>query len=153
MTVTVSDRIQHEVLVEAPPERVWSVITEAPHVGVWFGDAAEIDLRPGGEMILRWTEHGLFHARIEKVEPPRLFSFRWARPADAQPAEGNATLVEFSLIPEGPHTRLRVVETGFRDLDVPKQEQAKYAEGNQEGWERELEDLRSYAAEPANLSR
>jgi hypothetical protein len=33
-------------------------------------DAAEIDLRPGGEMVLRWDEHGSYRARVEAVEPP-----------------------------------------------------------------------------------
>ena len=43
------DSIEREVTIEAPVERVWSVITEAEHVGRWFGDAgAEVDLRPGG---------------------------------------------------------------------------------------------------------
>ena len=52
MSIQVPDRIDHEVLVEAPPERVWAIVTEPAHVGAWFGDSAEIDLRPGGEMTL-----------------------------------------------------------------------------------------------------
>lgn len=147
MTSTIPDQIEHEVLVEAPLERVWAVLTEPEHIGAWFGDSAEVDLRPGGGMILGWEQHGAFHARVEKVEPPRFFSFRWARPADVEPGEGNSTLVEFTLDPEGAHTRLRVVETGFRSLESPDEEKAKHAEENEQGWAIELDELRQYAAQ------
>jgi len=153
MSIQVPDRIDHEVLVEAPPERVWSIVTEPAHVGAWFGDSAEIDLRPGGEITLRWKEHGSFLGRVEQVEPPRLFSFRWARPAGVAPEEGNATLVEFTLTPEGESTRLRVVESGFRELALPEQEQADYAAGNRKGWAQELGELREYAVERIGASR
>jgi uncharacterized protein YndB with AHSA1/START domain len=145
----VPERIQHDVLVDAPVERVWAVITEAEHVGAWFGDAAEIDPRPGGAMTLTWKAHGTILARVEKVEPPSFFSFRWARPAGAEPREGNSTLVEFSLTAEGDGTRLRVVESGFPSLEGD--DKSKYAAMNTEGWRMELEDLRRYVAEVAEV--
>ena len=153
MSIQVPDRIDHEVLVEAPLERVWAIVTEPAHVGAWFGDSAEIDLRPGGEMTLFWKDHGSFLGRVEQVEPPRLFSFRWARPTGVTPAEGNATLVEFTLTPEGANTRLRVVESGFRELDLPEAEQAEYAAGNRKGWAQEIGELVEYATEQVGASR
>jgi uncharacterized protein YndB with AHSA1/START domain len=149
--MSVPERIEHEVLVDAPVERVWSVITEAEHVGAWFGDAAEIDLRPGGAMTLTWEKHGSVLGRVEKVEPPSLFAFRWARPAGAEPREGNSTLVEFTLTGEGERTRLRVVESGFPSLEGD--DQSKYAAMNTEGWRLELEDLRRYVAELVGVAR
>lgn len=148
----VPDRIEHEVVVEAPVERVWAVLTEPEHVGAWFGESAQIDLRPGGEATFSWEHYGAFHATVEKVEPLRLFSFRWARPAGVPPAEGNSTLVEFTLSPEGAHTRLRVVETGFRRLDLADEEKAKYAEENTQGWTSELDDLREYVGRLAGVA-
>jgi uncharacterized protein YndB with AHSA1/START domain len=142
----VPERIEQEIVIEAPPEVVWSVLTEPEHIGAWFSDAAEVELRRGGAMTLTWEEHGSFRARVEKVEPPYAFSFRWARPEDTEPQAGNSTLVEFSLQAEGESTRLRVVESGFRELDLPADEQAKYAEGNTQGWQLELDELREYAA-------
>ena len=143
----VPEQIEREVMVEAPIERVWAVVTRAEHVGSWFGDAgAEIDLRPGGAMTITWTQHGTCHARVERVEPPHVFAYRWARPAHEEVHDGNSTLVEFTLTPEGEQTRLRVVESGFRLLDLPEEEQAKYAEGNTKGWRSELDELRAYAA-------
>ena len=72
-------QIERETLIAAPVERVWAVLTEGEHVGRWFSDAgAEIDLQPGGEMVLRWAEYGIGRARVVDVEPPRRFSYRWA---------------------------------------------------------------------------
>jgi uncharacterized protein YndB with AHSA1/START domain len=142
----IPDRIEREILIDAPLDVVWTVVTEPEHVGGWFGDSATIDLRPGGEAVLTWDEHGSFRARVEKVEPPHTFSFRWARPAGAEPAAGNSTLVEFSLSEEGEGTRLRVVESGFAELDGSDDEKAKYAQENTRGWKAELDDLREYAS-------
>ncbi|HEX4929506.1 MAG TPA: SRPBCC domain-containing protein [Gaiellaceae bacterium] len=148
----VPERIEREVLIEAPLEVVWSVVTESDHVAGWFGDSAEIDLRPGGAAVFTWEKHGSAIARVEKVEPPHTFSFRWARPLGAEPDEGNSTLVEFSLSAEGEHTRLRVVESGFQALDASEEEKATYAEGNTEGWTAELDELQEYVAKLARAS-
>jgi uncharacterized protein YndB with AHSA1/START domain len=148
----VPDHIARDVLIEAPLETVWAIVTEPQHVGSWFSDSAEIDLRPGGEATLTWTEHGSVRARIEKVEPPHTFSFRWARPLGTEPDEGNSTLVAFSLSAEGDSTRLRVVETGFRELRWAEDEKAKYAQENEQGWDHELRELREYASKHVGLS-
>jgi uncharacterized protein YndB with AHSA1/START domain len=148
----VPDRIERDVLIEAPLDTVWAIVTEPRHVGSWFSDSAEIDLRPGGEATLTWQEHGTVHARVEKVEPPHAFSFRWARPLGAEPDEGNSTLVAFSLSAEGESTRLRVVETGFRELRWTEDEKATYAQENEKGWDHELGELREYASKQVGLS-
>ena len=140
-----TDRIEREIIINAPQDRVWAVLTEADHVARWFGDSAEVDLRPGGKMIFGWKEHGNHHARVEKVEPPGFFSYRWARPVGTEPAPGNSTLVEFTLIPEGSATRLRMVETGFSSLDGTEEEKGTAAKQNSEGWTSELGEFQEYA--------
>src|ERR687897_549283 len=61
----VPDQIERETVINAPVERVWELITEAEHLGRWFGDAGpEMDLRPGGAMVLRWTDHGTSRGRV-----------------------------------------------------------------------------------------
>ena len=140
------DRIERETTIAAPVERVWTLLTEPEHLGAWFGDAgAEIDLRPGGAMALTWEEHGTVRARVERVERPRRFSYRWASKMDAEPEDGASTLVEFTLEPDGDRTLLRVVETGFAALDLPADEQARRRDGNSEGWDYEMRDLGEYA--------
>jgi uncharacterized protein YndB with AHSA1/START domain len=145
----VPDTIERDTFIAAPVKRVWALITEPQHLGRWFGDAgAEIDLRPGGAMVLRWDEHGTSHGRVVTVEPHTRFSYRWAPfkdPGGDEPAEGNSTLVEFTLEPEGDGTRLRVVESGFASLDTTDEQRAANHKGNTEGWKYETDELREYA--------
>ena len=93
----VPDSIAREIVIDAPPERVWAIVTEARHLAGWFSDEAEIDLRPGGAMLLTWHGHGSYQARVETVDPPRTFAFRWLRREDAE----GSTLVVMTLTPEG----------------------------------------------------
>ena len=145
----VPDHIERETVINAPVERVWELITQAEHLGRWFGDAgAEIDLRPGGAIALRWSEHGTTRGRVVAVEPRTRFSYRWAPfkdPSGDEPGEGNSTLVEFTLQPEGDGTRLRVVESGFASLATSDAQRRQNLEGNTEGWEFETGELRAYA--------
>ena len=142
-------QIERETLIAAPVERVWALLTEAEHVGRWFcDDGAEIDLKPGGTMVLRWAEHGVGRARIVDLDPPRRFSYRWAAIREhwgEDPDDGNSTLVEFTLSAEGDRTRLRVVESGFDELDGTDAQRRQAFEGNSEGWEIQLGNVKSYA--------
>ena len=141
-------QIERETLIAAPVERVWAVLTEGEHVGRWFSDAgAEIDLQPGGEMVLRWAEYGIGRARVVDVEPPRRFSYRWAAIREhwgEEPDDRNSTLVEFTLAPEGDGTRLHVVESGFEALEGTDEQRRRSFEDNTEGWETQLENVREY---------
>jgi len=144
-----SDTIEREITIAAPVERVWELITRPEHVGTWFGDAgAEIDLRPGGAITLRWEEYGTVQGRIERIEPMTLFSYRWAPfddPGRAEPGEGNSTLIEFMLSETGDGTRLRVIESGFSTLATTSERQRDLRQGNFDGWKQELGELADYA--------
>ena len=141
----VEDRIEREVVVAAPPGRVWEIITQAEHVGKWFGDSAEIDLRPGGAIVLRWDKHGTAYGMIEKVDEPHYFSYRW-NPGimDEKLTNESSTLVEFTLTPQGEQTRVRVVETGFSRLPRNESERAEQFKDNSDGWAMQLRDLNEY---------
>ena len=142
-------QIERETLIAAPVERVWALLTEAEHVGRWFcDDGAEIDLKPGGEMVMRWAEHGVGRARIVDLDPPRRFSYRWAAIREhwgEAPDDANSTLVEFTLDPEDGGTRLRVIESGFDKLDGSEEQRRVAFEGNDEGWEIQLGNVKGYA--------
>ncbi|MDT7789854.1 MAG: hypothetical protein QOF58_8273 [Pseudonocardiales bacterium] len=140
------DRIERDVVINASPQRVWNALTSAEHLGTWFGDAGATvsALEPGGEVTLTWAEHGTGRAIIEKVEPESFFSWRWSGPLGPDPVPGNATLVEFTLTPEGDGTRLKVVESGFSTLDRPVEKQEWHRERNVDGWGHELDELREY---------
>lgn len=147
-----ADRIEQEIVIAAPVERVWAVLTEPDHIGQWFGGRpADFDLRPGAIMGLDHGKHGKFPTRIEKVDPPHYLSYRWASGYPGQVAdEENSTLVEFSLAAEGDGTRLRLVETGFAGLTIPadRYEDASH-ESHSRGWLEVLPGLRKYAEQTA----
>jgi uncharacterized protein YndB with AHSA1/START domain len=146
----IPDAIERETTIAAPPARVWELITSPEHLGTWFGDAgADVDLRPGGELALRWEKYGTVHGRVEAVEPLRRFAFRWSvigRGDDAGFRDETATLVEFTLAEaEGGGTTLRVVESGFASLATNDEERRQRHAENTRGWADELEQLRGYA--------
>jgi uncharacterized protein YndB with AHSA1/START domain len=146
------DRIERDITIDAPVERVWSVLTEAEHIGGWFAErGAEIDLRPGGALIMHWNEWPTTTARVEAVEPPRRFAYRWTahHAAAEEPAEGNSTLVEFTLTPEGSSTRLRVVETGFAALATGEEQRKSNYDDNVGGWKQVLDQFDAYLARVA----
>jgi uncharacterized protein YndB with AHSA1/START domain len=143
------DLIEREVLIEASRERVWQVLTDPNHIAGWFGDKAEMDLRPGGKAAFGWTEHGTHHAVIDRLEEPSFLSYRWARDTGVEPAAGGSTLVEFTLTEVFAGTLLRVVETGFASLHVSEPEQDKARQENTDGWQSELAELKEYAERPA----
>ena len=138
----VEDSIVRETVVVAPPERVWEILTTAEYVGRWFGaDKAEIDLRPGGSFVMTWAEHGVGYARVERVEEPTAFTFRWGIEPGAEPEPGEETLVEFTLAAQDGGTLLRVVESGFSKLDRPAEKQEWHRERNVDGWRQVLEAI------------
>ena len=148
------DSIERDVFISAPVERVWQLITEAEHLGRWFGDdGAEIDLRPGGRLTLSWAKHGTAFGRVEAVEEPHRFICVWAANMGTEPAPGNQTRVEFTLAAEGDGTRLRVVESGFASLDREQAERVAKRSLNVEGWQIELDELVSYASDTSAAAR
>jgi uncharacterized protein YndB with AHSA1/START domain len=139
------DRIEREILIDAAPGVVWSIVTEAQHLAGWFSDEVEIDLRSGGRLLLTWRGRGTYEGRVETVDPPRLFAFRW-QTREGEFRETNSTLVVMTLEAEETRTRLRVVESGFATLPRPEMERARYADENSKGWLIELDELRDYVA-------
>lgn len=143
------DRVEREITIEAPVERVWSVLTEAEHVGKWFGqgEPTPVDLRPGGIMELDHGKHGRYLTTIVTVDRPRYFSYRWASGYPGVVAdERNSTLVEFTLIPDGSSTRLRVAESGFTTRTVPADQRPDDTfDSHSAGWLEVLGNLRKYA--------
>jgi uncharacterized protein YndB with AHSA1/START domain len=138
-------KIEKDILIDAPVDVVWRVITEPDQIVRWFSDEAEVDLKPGGEGRLVFKGGDSYQLQIEAVEPLTRFAFRWVQPQGAVARLDNSMLVEFTLEPEGDGTRLRVVESGFDRVDWSDEEKARYAERHTEGWERLLGRLRDFA--------
>jgi uncharacterized protein YndB with AHSA1/START domain len=83
--------------------------------------------------------------RVERIEPPRYFAFRWDYPSGVEPDESNAPLVEFTLTEDGDATTLKLVESGLRRADRPDDENDRYVADHNHGWDHFLPLLRDYA--------
>ncbi|MPZ81596.1 MAG: ATPase [Actinophytocola sp.] len=135
------DRIERTVEIAHPPNTVWAALTTAEGLGTWFGEAATIDLRPGGAGQLRWNDGNTADLRVERVDEPTTFGFTWqlrGLPKD----DPRRTYVEFVLEPVGGRTRLTVIETGFAQL--PDVAYRKEFDAHVEGWARKLDELVEY---------
>ncbi|MFJ9904361.1 SRPBCC domain-containing protein [Streptomyces sp. NPDC101152] len=145
----IPNTIERTIVINAPRERVWSVLTEPAFLGRWFGsgEAVKIDLRPGGLVVFDHGVHGVIPARIETVEPPRVLSWRWSQgAAGEEPDDTNATLVEFTLATDESSaggTRLTMVESGFASLGLPAGEAADRQRANSQNWPGKLDQLRA----------
>jgi uncharacterized protein YndB with AHSA1/START domain len=116
-----TNRIAEVALIAGSPEEVWKLITEPTHFKSWYAfGGAEIDLRPGGVMSLRWDEHGVFKAIVESVIHGKLFSFRW------QPEPGPLVEITLKLESSGT-THIQIVESG--DLEDPEQSALAWRNG------------------------
>jgi uncharacterized protein YndB with AHSA1/START domain len=145
-----TDRIEKKILLHAPLKRVWRTLSDSTEFGTWFGVKFDGPFSPGATMrgVIVTTKvnaevakaqkahEGMpFEIAIERMEPERLFSFRWhpfaiERGVDysAEPA----TLVEFALeeVPNG--VMLTVTESGFDR--IPLARRAKAFTANEQGW-------------------
>lgn len=141
-----TDRVEHEVFVRAPIERVWSLMTQAEGLAGWYAfDGAEVDLRPDGRLVFRWKEHGAFFGRIVQVTPPTYLSFRFVgHVPDVEPRAGNSTLVEFHLARHAEGTRVQVVEHGFSTLTEPDEGGVAKAQLSLSGWRSGFERLKAH---------
>ena len=142
--------IERDIVIEAPIEAIWRAVTQPGQISRWFTDSAQIDLRPNGTGTLVWdsratNQPATVHLHIVTIESPRTFSFRWLHPAGAAAGANNSLLVEFTLTPEGGHTRLRLAESGLSQIHWPKEQKAACAAQNSKGWDIHLAHLRDYA--------
>ena len=136
------DRIERTMELAHPPQRVWEALTTADALASWFGSWAEIDLRPGGELRMRWDDAQVSATlSIKVVEPPRRFAYTWGvsgLPAD----DPRRTYVEFTLEPTGKGTRLTLVESGFAQIPNELFDEAYH--GNVDGWAQQFASLAAY---------
>jgi uncharacterized protein YndB with AHSA1/START domain len=149
----VPSEIEKEILIEAPVDVVWHVVTEPEHIRRWFAERSEIDLRVGGAGHLAFRGGDAYEIQVEALDPPRRFAFRWVlRPGSVARSE-NSLLVEFTLLPEDGGTRVRVMESGFDQVDWSDEAKSRYAGDHAGGWERILGRLREYALTAGGAGR
>jgi uncharacterized protein YndB with AHSA1/START domain len=141
-----SDRIEKSIELKAPVTRVWTALTDYREFARWFRVKLEKPFKPGevahGHITYPGYEHLRFDAKIETMEPERLFSFRW-HPYPIDPnvdySSEPMTLVEFTLEKTDGGTLLRVVESGFDKIPAGRRPEAFRM--NEQGWAAQLKNI------------
>ena len=145
------DKIEQNISLSVPLERVWRAVSDHREFGTWFKVTLDQPFVAGqastGHMTNKGYEHVRWNASVDAVEPPHRLAFRW-HPYAIEPGRDYSneptTLVEFMLEPEGDGTRLRVVESGFDALPDSRRDEAFRMNSN--GWAKQLENIRDYLA-------
>jgi uncharacterized protein YndB with AHSA1/START domain len=146
-----TDAIQRTIVLRAPRSRVWRALTEAREFGTWFGVQVQGTFKPGarmrGNITHKGYEHVVWDITIDRMEPERLFSWRW-HPAAVEPGVDYSpeptTLVVFELEEVAEGTRLTVTESGFDDVPLARRAQAYRM--NSDGWTWQMQSIETYVA-------
>jgi uncharacterized protein YndB with AHSA1/START domain len=157
-----TDRIEKKVLLHAPQDRVWSAISDARQFGTWFGVAFDTPFVAGARLTGRVTPTQVdadvaksqqpyagaaFEIVIDRIEPMRLFSFRW-HPFAVDPgvdySQEPTTLVVFELQQAPGGTLLTITESGFDR--IPLARRAKAFTANEQGWTAQAKLIEKYVA-------
>jgi uncharacterized protein YndB with AHSA1/START domain len=155
-----TDRIEKRILLKAPLARVWSAISDSKQFGTWFGVELDGPFVAGQRITGRIVptkvdadvaaqqkpfEGRAFDFVVDRIEPERLFSFRW-HPAAIEEgvdySKEETTLVTFELETAEGGTLLRVTESGFDK--IPLARRAKAFTMNEGGWEAQTRLVRKY---------
>jgi len=149
MTTTMTDRIEKQIKLQAPRSRVWRAITDSKEFGDWFQCVFTDPFRPGARIKGRVTYPGYENMPmdivIEKMEPERLFSFRWhpgAKEPNVDFSKEPTTLVEFTLEEVDGGTLLKLVESGFDGIPIARR--AAALKGNEGGWKQQMTAIENY---------
>jgi uncharacterized protein YndB with AHSA1/START domain len=148
---TSQDRIEKVVEMDAPLSRVWRAVTDYEEFGEWFRVKLDGPFKAGavstGKMTYPGFEGWPWRATVERMEPERLFSFRWhdydaqsGMPVEQQPT----TLVEFRFESKGRGTRLTITESGIASLPDPRRVQV--LRDNTDGWNIQARNVAEYVA-------
>lgn len=145
-----TDRIEKVIELSAPIERVWRAVTDHREFGTWFKVRLDQPFAPGerstGQMTYPGFEHLPWEARIEAMEEPHYFAFRWPPfygEDMMEEASGDPwTLVEFRLEPTAAGTRLTLTESGFDAL--PESRRGIAFRGNEDGWEEQMRNVAAH---------
>src|SRR5262249_52682669 len=139
MTIAELTRIDRNIEIKAPPERVWRALTNAAEMSVWFQVKIEGEIAAGNELWMT-SMHAQcagarFHVLVVEMTPPKRFAWQWhpgAVDPDVDYSREPRTTVTFTLESIGSGTRLSVAETGFDEISLARR--AKVYGDNSQGW-------------------
>ncbi len=123
--------IEKDLLIKAPPQRIFQALTEQAELERWFAQNAELDLRPGGAISFYWGPGVFESGQMVALDSHHRLSYTW------EAMEPSPVTITFTLTAENDGTRLRLVQTGIGE----GQEWDQYYNLRNNGWNIHLEHL------------
>lgn len=151
--MTSTDRIEKEIFLRAPRSRVWRAIVTPDEFGAWFRVKLDGAFKEGttvrGKITYPGYEHLTMEMVIERIEPERLFAYRW-HPGAPDPkidySSEPMTLVEFRLDEAKGGTILKIVESGFDRIPAARRDEAFRL--NDGGWTEQTKNIERHVTQP-----
>jgi len=97
--------VRQEIFIEASPQTVFSLLTEASGLREWMADVVEAEPRPGGRFYISGPPEAAIEGTYLEVTPHTKVVFTWGGVEGLAPGQ---TVVEFELEAEGDGTLLRL---------------------------------------------
>lgn len=128
------DAVVAEIQIAAPPERVFSALSDPRQLEQWFSNPDcpaklwEMDARAGGSY--KYEKHSQSvgvngvrdfkcHGEILEYDPPRLLVYTWK--GNWHDTPNSSTVVCWELTPKGNGTQVRVTHSGLSKLPIARQ--------------------------------
>ena len=129
--------IRRHIHIATTPRKVWRALTTADRLQDWLVDAARVDARKGGRIILTFEGDdgepveavGLIH----KWRPTAQLEISWD---NVGKYEGRGSRISFQVARDGDETRLSLVQSGGEALEDEERRAALDKE-----WRRDLKAL------------
>src|SRR5262245_54189120 len=144
--ITSTDRIEKRVFLRAPRDRVWRAIITPEEFGAWFRVEFDGAFAEGAAVRGHITYPAYGHLTkemvVERIEPVRLFAYRWHPAAIAPKVDYSSelmTLVEFHFEDAPGGTLLKIVESGFDRIPLARRPDAFRM--NEGGWAEQAENI------------
>lgn len=125
--------------IEAPPEIVFSYLTDSARFVLWMGREAELDARPGGKYRIDIDGEHVAMGQYREIDPPRRLVMTWGWQGHSTVPPGSTT-VEITLTRQENATLLRL-----RHLGLPSDEERRL---HTAGWNQYTGKLRNQLSGP-----
>jgi len=124
-------KIEKHVIINAPTDKVWKVLTEPGQLGEWMMMPTTFVPVVGKEFTFKaensdkWD--GIIYCTVKEIEINRKLVFTWNPGIDAE------TLVTILISEKEGQTYLTLIHTGWENL--PAEMRPQLIEGHSKGWD------------------
>lgn len=131
--------VEREIFIDASPETVWALLTDADEATRWMGRNATFDPSPGGGYRTEVVPGQVVVGEFVDIDPPHRLAHTWGWEGDANTTVPvGSTIVTYELLPTAGGTLLRLTHRDLPSVDS--------AGSHSRGWGHYLERLATVAS-------